>query len=71
MTVSSDNSLHVKDWELGVATTGLPTLTVSDRDGTTMQCLFEREDLPELIAGLLRLADHLRQSPPCGVVRPE
>ena len=66
-----DSVLEVKDWALDIDMAGAPVLTVTGQDGTTSRCRFAREDLPELAAGLLRLAEHLHRSPPCGVVKPD
>lgn len=58
--------LQVRDWEVDVTADG-PLLIVSG-EGRRLALRFAAEDLPEVAAGLLRLADHLRRRPPCGAV---
>ncbi len=63
--------LTVNDWEIDVLADGVPVVTMEGVDGPKIALRFAREQLPELAASLLRLADHLRHAPPCGTVRPE
>jgi hypothetical protein len=62
-------SLLVKDWNLEVSSAGLPQLVITTGASASVTLEFSPEDLPELAAGLIRLADHLRRAPPCGTLR--
>lgn len=65
---SKGPSLPVRDWELDVSPAGLPQLVITTGAGAGFTLEFSAEDLPELAAGLIRLADHLRRAPPCGTL---
>lgn len=57
--------VRLKGWDVDAAAAG-PVLTITGENGETIILRLAPEDLPELAAGLLRLADHLRLRPPCG-----
>lgn len=61
--------LTVKDWDLVLSETGAPILNVVTQGKINLAYQFNPDDLPELIAGLLRVAEFLRQTPPCGVTK--
>jgi hypothetical protein len=61
--------MTVKDWDVILSEAGEPIINLTTQGPINLAYKFSPADLPELIAGLLRVAEFLRQTPPCGVTK--
>lgn len=67
-TKAFTTDIAVREWEIDVVA-DQPVVAITGEGGEALTLRFQAEQLSEMAASLLRLADYVRGGLPCGMVR--